>query len=361
MRVSSRLENDNIDYVPNVICAGTSRGADDHNCESESTLKCVSLFEARHDRISQASPPHAGMAECCLDRAALAGGSLAVYWFFQSSTAAQDIVLDRDPNDSVTEQGINHNTWRVRAGDFALTIVGRENPTFAGEFRKFEGLSSEQIHLLAMARRIASDRMIRDALGLTKDQKDTLSRIRAGAKVELSEADKTLLTTALKTYLKESDTSDATAKDKSETHFIDAVSDMSRPIAMTAQKSAMERAELRGPSSLPNRWRPIRKCRSELSRPCENQHFSDNLVRGGMRIFQRRAVLASAAIKETHNAVSASFIAAWRRPAHLLDSANAPSRSRLAAFCFHLKTEASLSRRRRRIIRFIKRSVGPEN
>lgn len=175
---------------------------------------------------------------------ALASGSYAVYWFFQNSTSAQDIVLDRDPNDSVAEQGINHNTWRIKAGDFALTIVGRDKSTFEAEFRRFEGLSTQQIHSLAMARRIANDRAIRRSLNLTSAQQDTLDRIRAGAKVELSAADKAVLTSALKDYLNDSDTKDPAAKDKAETRFINSVSDLSRPIAIAAQKSAMERAEL---------------------------------------------------------------------------------------------------------------------
>ncbi len=95
-----------------------------------------------------------------------------------------------------------------------------------------------------MARRIANDRAIRQALKLTKEQRDKLNTIRAGANIELSNADKAALTSAFKTYLSESDTKDPAAKDKAQTHFINAVEDMSRPIAIAAQKAAMERAEM---------------------------------------------------------------------------------------------------------------------
>ncbi len=174
---------------------------------------------------------------------ALAVGAAAIYWFFQSSSEARDIVLDRDPSDTVTEQGINHNTWRVRAGDFQLTVVGRDKPSFEAEFRRFEGLSTEQVHALSMARHIANDRTIREALSLSKDQQERLKSIRAGAKIDLSDADKATLTKALKTYLSASDTKDPKAKDKAETHFIQEVEGVSRPIALVAQKSAIERAE----------------------------------------------------------------------------------------------------------------------
>lgn len=174
---------------------------------------------------------------------ALAGGVFAVYWFFQGSTAAQDIVLDRDPNDSVKQGGINQDTWNVRAGDFSLMVVGRERPIFKGGFLKIEGLSKQQTDLLGMTKRIAGDRAVRQVLNLTKEQRDKLNAIRAGANIDFSEADKAVLAKTFKTYLNESDTNDPPAKVRADNHFIDAVADVSRPLALTAQKSALERAE----------------------------------------------------------------------------------------------------------------------
>ncbi len=77
----------------------------------------------------------------------LAGGSYAVYWFLQSSTDAQDIVLDRDPNDSVTEGGINHDTWRVKAGGFGLTITGRKNRLSRRSSENLKGSASNKLML----------------------------------------------------------------------------------------------------------------------------------------------------------------------------------------------------------------------
>lgn len=176
--------------------------------------------------------------------ASLAAGGAAIHWFLQTSTQAEDVVLDRDPTDSVAEVGMNHNSWRVKAGDFVLTITGKDQPRFEPEFRRLEGLSSEQVHFLSMTRRIANDRLIRARLELTDDQQDRLKHIREGAKVELSAQDKSQLAAALKQYLHDSDTKDAKAKDKAETALINAVEDVARPISLSAQKSAMERAEI---------------------------------------------------------------------------------------------------------------------
>ncbi|MDB5354225.1 MAG: hypothetical protein JWN24_678 [Phycisphaerales bacterium] len=190
-----------------------------------------------------------GIIIACL---ALAGG--VAWWYWHRGWADNIVMLDHNPNDGVHPDKNAKNQWDASAGPASAKITRARNGNLDVNFyfNRVEFLSSEQINALSAVKQIATDRLVQKELGITPEQLEALSSIRAGAKTQLNEAEEHRIREAFLAWEKATGADAKLAADGGMVRTLDAIAAAHLQATRT---SGVQRAELAKKTLTDQQWK----------------------------------------------------------------------------------------------------------